>query len=167
MIRQARTISQRGSERSLHSHAARKMAKLAIERKIELPDQLRARDVVPSRVKGFQIREQIPHRHPFGQLLVFGNIADFAKRVRAELCANRRPALRRGRTLGRRMFIRILMVVVLPAPLGPASPNTLPSGTMRFKPSRTGTWRKRLTRSVAADHVAHSFLLEAAIAAAS
>ena len=40
---------------------------------------------------------------------------------------------------GPRMFMTIRSVVVLPAPLGPSSPNTLPRGTSSDR-SRTATW---------------------------
>ena len=104
--------------------------------------------VVPSWIERLEIREQVFHRHPVRHLLVLGDVADLGERFRAE-CA-RIDAEHLGMAwIGRRMFIRILMVVVLPAPLGPARPKTLPSGTFRFRPSSTRTLRKRLARSTA------------------
>ena len=42
-----------------------------------------------------------------------------------------------------RMFIRIRIVVVLPAPLAPMSANALPSGTRKLRP-RSASWRPNL-----------------------
>src|SRR5207253_2037528 len=47
---------------------------------------------------------------------------------------------------GRRIVVRIRTVVVLPAPLGPRRPSTVPGGTARSIPSRAGTSPNRLTR---------------------
>ena len=45
---------------------------------------------------------------------------------------------------GRRMFISMRMVVVLPVPLGPISANTEPSGTLRLRSSMASNRPKRL-----------------------
>jgi hypothetical protein len=45
--------------------------------------------------------------------------------------------------------VRILMVVDLPAPLGPSRPNTVPGGTEKLSPSRAVTSPYFLTRSTA------------------
>src|SRR5262245_34607933 len=46
---------------------------------------------------------------------------------------------------GSRMVARIRTTVVLPAPLGPSRPNTLPAGTVKSMPSSATTGPKRLT----------------------
>src|SRR5215471_16617791 len=60
--------------------------------------------------------------------------------------------------VGSMMFIRTLMVVVLPAPLAPIKAYALPSGTVKLSP-RSASWRRnffhRRPRSWAGD--LHSF----------
>src|SRR6266480_148462 len=45
------------------------------------------------------------------------------------------------------IVVRIRTAVVLPAPFGPSSPNTVPCGTSKSTPSRATTCPNRLARS--------------------
>src|SRR5258705_4006640 len=56
------------------------------------------------------------------------------------------PRTRAPAAAGWRMVVRIRTAVVLPAPLGPRRPNTVPGGTERSIPSRAETSPNRLTR---------------------
>src|SRR5882757_3018135 len=64
------------------------------------------------------------------------------------------PKTRASPASGRRIVVRIRTAVVLPAPLGPSRPNTVPGGTAKSIPSRARTFPNRLTSpeaTIAAD----------------
>jgi hypothetical protein len=53
-----------------------KVAQLARARQVELADQLVREGVGPGGIKGPQVIHEVLDRHPFGQFLILGEIAD-------------------------------------------------------------------------------------------
>src|SRR5579859_1434488 len=63
-------------ESGFHAHAARKMLEFAVERKIELPDEMGFEFCIPSRIERAQIFQKSADAHPERELLIFGNVTD-------------------------------------------------------------------------------------------
>jgi hypothetical protein len=61
------------------------------------------------------------------------------RRMRAVSATTSKPATRAVPEVGSRRVVRILMRVVLPAPLGPSSPKSSPAGISRSTPSSAVT----------------------------
>ena len=60
------------------------MFQLAVQREIELPQQLRGALVIPGRIERLQIRHEVLHGHPVRHLLVFRDVADLREIVGIE-----------------------------------------------------------------------------------
>jgi len=123
-------VGQRRGQRGLHAHAAREMAQFAVERQFERRTSSAASPVAPLGIEGAAIREEVADLHPAGHLLVFGDVADARQLAGAEK-AESTPSTSARPEVGRWIFIRVLMAVVLPAPLGPTRAKTEPSAPPR------------------------------------
>ena len=104
-----------------------------------------------------QVRELADQREVLaaGEVLVDRGVlageADAARAPAAGPCARRRRAPRAVPPSGLSSVVRIRTAVVLPAPLGPSRPSTLPSGTSNETPFTASTSPKHFTRSVGHD----------------
>ena len=61
------------------------------------------------------------------------------RRIRAVSVATSKPKIRASPLVGRSSVVRILISVVLPAPLGPSSPKNSPGATSRSTPASAMT----------------------------
>ncbi len=66
----------RAGESELHFHPAGKSFDFAIEREIELLDERLLESGIPGGIERAEIIEQRADFHPFGDLLIFGDVAD-------------------------------------------------------------------------------------------
>jgi hypothetical protein len=72
------------------------------------------------------------------------------RRTSIGLATTSKPATVALPELASSRVVRILMVVLLPAPLGPSRPKICPRATLRLSRSSAVTWLKRLLRSTVA-----------------
>ena len=70
-------VGQGGGQGRFHFHSPRQVANLAVLGQVELLNESNFEFAIPFRVERTQVTEEAPDSHPFGQFLIFGNIADF------------------------------------------------------------------------------------------
>src|SRR5262252_435310 len=91
------------------------------------------------------VKEPLLVRRAFG--IVFQDPMPKARRTNSGSFTGSWPAILSRPSLGVSTVVSILIVVVLPAPLGPRNPKMMPSGTANEMWSTAVTPSKRLTRS--------------------
>src|SRR5438094_9839763 len=79
--------SERAGQRQFHLHAARERFDFPVKREFKLFDQGLLQLTIPGGIELAEILEKRTYLHPFGDVLVFGNVADLPVRQSANLFA--------------------------------------------------------------------------------
>ena len=124
----------------------REVLDLARGRQLELRAQFLLERAVPGRIEAAQVVEVLRERERARQLLAFRDVTDALRNPAAPMRLDGVPSTVMSPRSGRRMFMSRRMVVVLPAPLGPISANTEPSGTLQVQVFDGLETSKRLAR---------------------
>ncbi len=82
-------VGEDAGEGDLHLHAAGEMLELAVEREIELAEELLLEGAVPGGIEGAEVVEEVADGHPVGHFLVLGDVADAGEDFAGDVGAGR------------------------------------------------------------------------------